>query len=231
MNFPELIPAEFIFRPTRFTASVRLANGKVAYAHVPTTGRLTGVLEPNCRVWLSKAANPKRKMPYNLVLAGLVSGGDCSVNATLANRLFADALAEGRIPAFQYDLIKKEVTIGHSRLDLHLSRDDQSCWIEIKAVTYVSERIGMFPDAPTSRGRKHMEELAELVRGGERASIVFVAQREDVEGFTPHEEIDPVFVKKLREVYQAGVEVHAYRCEVSLKQIQVAEEIPVNLSD
>jgi len=231
MKFPELIPAEFIFRPSRFTASVHLYDGKAAYAHVPTTGRLTGVLEPNCRVWLSKAANSKRKTPYNLVLAGLESGGYCSVNATLANRLFADALTEGSIPAFQYDLIKKEVTIGQSRLDLRLTKDDQTCWIEIKAVTFVAERIGMFPDAPTSRGRKHMEELAELVRGGDRASIVFVAQREDVECFMPHEEIDPEFAEKLREVHRAGVEVHAYRCEVSLEEIRVADEIPVNLID
>lgn len=229
MKFPELIPAEFIFRPTRFTASVRLDDGEAAYAHVPTTGRLTGVLAPNCRVWLSKAANPKRKTPYNLVLAGLEGGGYCSLNATLANRLFADALAERRIQAFQYDLIEKEVTIDNSRLDLRLSKDEQTCWIEIKAVTYVTDGVGMFPDAPTGRGRKHLDELAVLVRAGERASAVFVAQREDVDRFTPHEEIDPDFAEKLREVHLAGVEVHAYRCTVSLKGINVAEEIPVNL--
>ena len=88
----------------------------------------------------------------------------------------------------------------------------------------------MFPDAPTGRGRKHMEELAELVRAGDRASVVFVAQRVDVEGFTPHEEIDPEFAEKLREVHQAGVEVHAYRCAVSTKEISIAEEISVNLN-
>lgn len=229
MKFPELFPAEFIFRPTRFTASVRLDNGKAAYAHVPTTGRLTGVLEPNYRVWLSKAANPKRKTPYNLVLAGLEGGGYCSVNAALANRLFADALSEGRIQAFQYDLIEKEVTIGNSRLDLRLSKDNHTCWIEIKAVTFVSERLGMFPDAPTGRGRKHLEELAELVRVGDRASVVFVAQREDVDSFTPHVEIDPDFAEKLYEVHQAGVEVHAYRCAVSVQEITIEEEVPVTL--
>ena len=229
MKFPELIPAEFIFRPTRFTASVRLDDGKAAYAHVPTTGRLTGVLEPNCRVWLSKAANPKRKTPYNLVLTGLDSGGYCSLNATLANRLFADALEEGRVSAFRYDMLEKEVTVGRSRLDLRLSKGDKTCWIEIKAVTYVTDRIGKFPDAPTGRARKHMDELAELVRKGDRASVVFVAQREDVDRFMPYEEIDPDFAAKLREVHQAGVEVYAYRSAVSLLGIDIAEEIPVNL--
>jgi len=229
MKFPELIPAEFVYRPNRFTAAVHLEQGGAAYAYVPTTGRLTGVLRPGCRVWLSPAVNPQRKTPFNLVLAELESGGLCSVNASLANRLFAEALAEGRITAFQYDLIEREVTFGRSRLDLRLSQGEQTCWIEIKSVTYVDEGVGMFPDAPTARGRRHLDELATLVRQGDRASAVFIAQREDVESFSPYEVIDPDFADKLREVHQVGVEVHAYRCAVSLKEIQVAAEIPVHL--
>jgi len=199
----------------------------VAYAHVPTTGRLTGVLRPGCRVWLSPATNPKRKTPFNLVLVVLENGGLCCVNA--AHRLFAEALAEGRITAFQYDLIEREVTFGRSRLDLRLSQAEQTCWIEIKSVTYVVDGVGMFPDAPTARGRKHMDELATLVRRGDRASIVLIAQREDAESFSPNEVIDPDFADKLCEVQQGGVEVHAYRCVVSISEIEIMEEIPVHL--
>ncbi|MEA3327356.1 MAG: DNA/RNA nuclease SfsA [Chloroflexota bacterium] len=229
MKFPELVPAIFVHRPNRFIAAVHLERGGAAYAHVPTTGRLTGVLQQGCRVWLSPAANPKRKTPYTLILAELENKGLCSVNATLANRLFAEALTERKIAAFKYDLIEREVSFGRSRLDLRLSEGDQTCWIEIKSVTYVKDGVGMFPDAPTARGRKHMDELATLVGQGDRASIVLIAQREDAESFSPHEAIDPDFSEKLREVHQVGVEVHAYRCAVSLKEIKIVEEIPVKL--
>ena len=229
MKFPQLIPAVFVHRPSRFIAAVRLESGDVAYAHVPTTGRLTGVLRPGCRVWLSSATNPKRKTAYTLISVELENKCLCSVNASLANRLFAEALAEGRITAFQYDQIEREVTFGRSRLDLRLSQGEQTCWIEIKSVTYVADGVGMFPDAPTARGRKHMDELATLVRRGERASIVLIAQREDVDSFSPHEVIDPDFADKLREVHQVGVEVHAYRCEVSISEIEITAEIPVHL--
>ena len=229
MKFPELIPAEFVYRPNRFTAAVHLKQGGAAYAYVSTTGRLTGVLRPGCRVWLSPAANPQRKTPFNLVLTELESGGLCSVNASLANQLFSEALADGRISAFQYDRVEREVTFGRSRLDLRLSEGGQTCWIEIKSVTYVEEGVGMFPDAPTARGRRHLEELATLVRQGDRASVVFIAQREDLESFSPYEVIDPDFSETLREVNQGGVEVHAYRCAVNLKEIEVTGEIPVYL--
>ncbi len=229
MKFPELIPAEFVYRTNRFTAAVHLKQGGAAYAYVPTTGRLTGVLRPGCRVWLSPAVNPQRKTPFNLVLTELESGGLCSVNASLANRLFSEALADRRISAFQYDRVEREVSFGRSRLDLRLSKGDRTCWIEIKSVTYVEEGVGMFPDAPTARGRRHLDELATLLGQGDRASVVFIAQREDVESFSPYEVIDPDFADKLREVHQVGVEVHAYCCNVSLKEIQVSAEIPVHL--
>jgi sugar fermentation stimulation protein A len=230
MKFPELIPAIFVKRDNRFTAGVRLEVGGVSAAFVPTTGRLTGVLRPGCRVWLAPAADSKRKMPYTLTLAELEDGGLCCTDATMANRLFDEALHQGKLAAFPYSHIENEVPFGRSRLDFRLSDGAETCWVEVKSVTYARDGVGMFPDAPTSRGRKHLRELAKLAAQGDRASAVFIAQRADAVRFTPFEKIDPAFAAALHKAHANGVEVHAYRCEVSLEKIEIAEETPVELS-
>ena len=229
MNFPELTPARLIKRDQRFVAGVQLDMGKLTTAFVPTTGRLTGVLHPGCRVWVEGVSSPGRKTPFNLVLAELAQGGLCSVNAILANKLFSEAVQAGNLAAFPYPSIQAEVPFGDSRLDFRLSDGKSICWAEVKSVTYAEGGLGMFPDAPTGRGRKHLLELAKLVQRGERACVVFVAQREDALQFAPYEAIDPGFAATLREVRAAGVEVHAYRCAISLQAIKIAEAIPVNL--
>ncbi len=227
MKFPDLVPAIFVKRGNRFTAGVRLEAGGVSSAFVPTTGRLTGVLRPGCQVWLAPATNPKRKTPYTLTLAALENGGLCCTDAAMANRLFAETFAKGKFEAFRYTSIENEVAFGRSRLDFRLSDGDRVCWVEVKSVTYAEEGVGMFPDAPTSRGRKHLRELAKLAARGDRASAVFVAMREDAVRFAPFEAVDPAFAAALREVRTEGVEVHAYRCNVSLEKIEVAEEITI----
>lgn len=229
MNFPTLIPGTFIKRGNRFVADVRLDKGGLARAFVPTTGRLTGALQPGCRVWLEPVQDAKRKTPYNLTLTELAHGGLCSVNAYLANRLFEEAVRLKRMRAFPYEAIDREVPYGRSRLDFRLFNHGQSCWVEVKSVTYAAEGVGRFPDAPTERGRKHLGELAKLAASGDRASVVFVAQREDAARFAPFEAVDPEFSAVLRENHHKGVEVHAYRCAVSTQKIEIVEEIPVDL--
>jgi len=230
VNFPTLTPAVFIKRENRFVGSVRLESGTLTAAFVPTTGRLTGALRPGCRVWLKPNTDPNRKTAYTLLLTELEGGGLCSVNAIMANRLFHEALTRERLAAFSYEEIKSEVPHGSSRLDFHLSKGDDSCWVEVKSVTFVEGGVGLFPDAPTSRGLRHLEALAKLAQRGDRVSAVFIAQRGDAERFTPFEAIDPAFAETLRQVHQAGVEVHAYRCEVRLDKIEIAAKIPVNLN-
>ncbi len=229
MEFSELIPALFVRRGNRFTAGVRLAAGGISTAYIPTTGRLTGVLTPGCKVWLEKAENPDRKTPYTLALSELPGGGLCSTNAYLANVLFAEAVEQGRLGAFPYETVENEVSIGHSRLDFRLSNTEETCWVEVKSVTYVANRVGMFPDAPTSRGRKHLGELEKLAENGDRACAVFIAQREDALAFAPYEAIDPDFAKALRHAVENGVEVHAYRCAVSTERVEIAEELSIRL--
>jgi sugar fermentation stimulation protein A len=229
MQFSELIPAFFAKKGNRFTAGVRLEAGGVSTAFIPTTGRLTGVLTPGCKVWLEKAENPDRKTPYTLVLSELSGGGLCSTNAYLANGLFSEAVEKGGLAAFPYKTVENEVPIGHSRLDFRLSNEGETCWVEVKSVTYVENDVGLFPDAPTSRGRKHLGELEKLAENGDRACAVFVAQRGDALTFAPYEAIDPEFAEALRHAVENGVEVHAYRCAVSTERIEVAEEITIHL--
>ena len=228
MKFPPLQPGILIERKNRFSALVQLDGGKTTTAYVPTTGRLTGALHPGCRVWMVQAHNPGRKTAFTLLLSELPGGGLCSVKATMANALFDEAVSAGQLAAFSFTSIEKEVTYGHSRLDFRLSSPETVCWVEVKSVTFVENGMGMFPDAPTTRGRRHLETLAELAAGGEQASAVFIAQRSDAQRFTPYETVDPEFAAGLRRLNRAGVEVHAYRCDVRLDGIEIAEEIPVD---
>lgn len=229
MKFPELIPGTFIKRDNRFSAAVRLETDSATAAYVPTTGRLTGALRPGCRIWLEQSQVPKRRTPYTLVLTELEHGGLCSVNAIMANWLFYEAVAAGRLAAFPYDQIEKEVPHGRSRLDFRLSQGEDICWVEVKSVTYVEDGVGMFPDAPTSRGRRHLSALTSLITAGDRASAVFIAQRGDAQQFTPFEAVDPAFAEALRMAQQVGVEIHAYRCAVNLEGIEIVGEMPVFL--
>ena len=229
MRFPDLLPARFIKRQNRFSAGVRLESGEAANVYVPTTGRLTGVLVPGCRVWLEPANTPGRKTRFTMALAELESGGLCSTNAHLANTLFYEAVKNGDLAAFTCPNIDREVSFGDSRLDFRLSDGDQACWVEVKSITYAEEGIGRFPDAPTARGRRHLGELAKLATLGERASVVFIAQREDAQKFAPFEDVDPAFTEVLRQIKDVGVEIHAYRCQVSTNAIKISGEIPVDL--
>jgi sugar fermentation stimulation protein A len=229
MQFPPLTPATFIKRDNRFIAGVKLETGRLVSAFVPTTGRLTGALRPGCRVWLERAEDPHRKTAYTLMLTELKGGSLCCVNAILANRLFYEAVNKGQLSAFEFEQVKKEVPYGRSRLDFRLTQGDQVCWVEVKSVTYVGDGVGLFPDAPTGRGRRHLDELANLVARGDQASVVFIAQRGDAVCFAPFEAVDPLFAETLRRVYRQGVAIHAYRCDVGVDKIEIADEIPVEL--
>jgi sugar fermentation stimulation protein A len=225
MKFPELVPAEFLMRPNRFVAIVRFKDGTQASAYVPTTGRLTSALHPGCLVWLEQVKDPRRKIQYTLRLTELEGGGYCGVQAVQANYLFAEAVAAGNLTTFEYSQIEPEVTFGESRLDFRLSDGAGVCWVEVKSVTYAEKGVGKFPDAPTSRGRKHLGELARLAKMGQRASAIFIVQREDAHVFSPFEEMDPEFASALRRIHEQGVEVHAFRCNVNTDSITIISEI------
>jgi len=116
-------------------------------------------------------------------------------------------------------------------LDLLLKDEDRRCWVEAKSVTLVREGTGYFPDAVTSRGRRHLEELVELTSSGERAVILFVVQREDVKSLSSYDESDPEFGAALREAVWCGVEAYAYSCYVSREEIALKQRIPVLVAE
>ncbi len=227
MKMPKLVAGRFLRRDNRFRAAV-LVNGEEASAHVPNSGRLTELFTLDRRIWLTPAGSPNRKTAYDLRLVDY-QGKLVSVDARLPNSLFAEAAAAGRLPDYSFPLIQREVRFGGSRLDFRLSGPEGVCWVEAKSVTLVVDGVARFPDAPTSRGRRHLLELINALEQGDRASVVFVVQRPDARSFRPHHQADPEFAEALTVASEAGVEIRAYSCDVSMEAISLGNEIPVRL--
>jgi sugar fermentation stimulation protein A len=164
-------------------------------------------------------------------LAVVEAGGTLvAVDARLPNRLVAEALAATRLaPLSGYTSCQREVVTGHSRLDFLLQGPHGRCWLEVKSVTRVEEGVARFPDAPTVRGARHLEELATRRAAGDRAAVAFVVQRADANAFGLHPSADPVFNDTLRRVRGVGVEVLAWRCEVSLDGSVITDQIEIRL--
>jgi sugar fermentation stimulation protein A len=225
----ELQPATFVRRDNRFRATVAL-GGVPAALHVPNSGRLGELLVPGAAVWYVPATGETaRKTTGDLVLVER-DGTRVAVDARLPNHLVAEALAEERLaPLAGYTSYRREVASGHSRLDLLLEGPPGRCWLEVKSVTLVEEEVARFPDAPTVRGVRHLEELAARRAAGDRAVVVFVVQRGDAVAFGPHASADPAFGEALRRVHAAGVEVLVWRCGVSLLGSSITDRIEAKL--
>ena len=198
--------------------------------HVPNSGRLCELLRPQSKVWLVPASSlANRKTAFHLAL---VDTGEVlvSADARLPNNLLREAIDAGMLPEFSgYDNISQEVYFHDSRIDLVLSGNPERCYLEAKSVTLVKDGTGLFPDAPTVRGRKHLHSLVEAVHQGYRAAVAFVIQRSDARYFAPNEEADTHFCKALREAARVGVEVYAYTCSVNRCAVEIAGLAPVRM--
>ena len=229
MQFPPLVEGRFIKRLNRFAALVDVEK-RECLVHVPNSGRMGELLVPGYRVLLNPApTGTDRKTAFDLVLTDT---GDAlsSADARLPNKLVAEAFAQGRLPQFAgYATVRPESTFGESRLDFLLEGAEGSCYVETKSVTLVEDRLGLFPDAPTLRGVKHLRSLMGAMDAGHRAAVIFVIQRADAEAFAPHDEADPLLGATLREAVARGVEVSAYRCRVDERSIELADSVPVRL--
>lgn len=231
--FGGLMPGSFVRRENRFRVQVQI-EGALAAAHLPNSGRLQELLVPGARVWLTPAdpaARARRRTGYDLTLVEY-GGRLVSVDARLPTKLLAVALEHGCAPGLpRYPVIRREVTLGRSRIDFWLggSATEPPCWLEAKSVTLVVDGTAQFPDAPTARGRRHLDELVGAAESGERAMVVFVIQRDDARAFTPHDSADPDFGYALRRAAAAGVEVAALSCRVTLEAIRLCTSLPVVL--
>lgn len=229
MRFPPLVEGRFIKRLNRFAALVDVERREYL-AHVPNSGRMGELLVPGFRVLLVPAPEgANRKTSFDLAL---VDTGDAlsSADARLPNKLVAEALTRKRLPQFdEYPVVRAEQAFGESRLDFLLEGPTGKCYVETKSVTLVENGVGLFPDAPTIRGVKHLRSLMAAREAGHQAAVVFVIQRADAEAFTPHDDADPLLGATLREARNAGVSVWAYRCRVSERSIELADPVPVLL--
>lgn len=236
-----LAPARFLERPNRFLVRCRLEEtGRTVEAHLPDPGRLTELLVPERRVRLRPASGRDRKTEWTAVLVES-SRGDrwVSIDTTLPNRLVEKALRAGRLEEFTgWTLEGAEVSVGESRLDFVLTREigrgeaapsqPRKLALEVKSVTLVRDGRGLFPDAVTARGARHVRELERLA-GRERweAAVLFLAQRADVQEVLAAPEIDPDFAAALSEARRAGVRALARRCAVGDEEVRLGEAVPV----
>lgn len=220
--------ASFLRRDNRFTCLVKVA-GSIETAHLANSGRLETVLTPGRTVFVAERASPKRTTKYDVVTAAL---GETfvSVDDRMPMELVNEALVQKALPHFrQYSSIRREVPRGRSRLDFLLSSRTSQCFLEIKSVTLVRNSVAFFPDAPTERGRMHIESLVWAKKEGYEAAVIFVIQRDDAEGFTPNDEVDPEFSQALRLAQIKGLGIYAHKCHVKPNEIELAEQVPIKL--
>lgn len=227
MRLPEpLFEASLLRRVTRFSVLVE-REGRQELVYLANSGRLQELLRRGRVVFLAERPTPDRKTHYDLVLVKLDSQL-ISADARLPNEIVAEALREGKLAPFRhYSQVQREVRFGQSRLDFSLRDQARTCYLEVKSVTLVKEGCALFPDAPTSRGTRHLENLQEARKAGHEAAVIFIVQREDARVFSPHDGADKRFGEQLRRAAAEGVGVFAYRCQVTLKEMRLSQEIPV----
>lgn len=228
MKYERMYEGVFLERPNRFIAYVEIMGQKET-VHVKNTGRCKELLQPGATVYVQKAANPERKTQWDLIG---VKKGERMVNmdSQIPNKVVEEWIREGNLFP-NVTLVKPETTYGKSRFDLYIEADGRKIFMEIKGVTLEDEGVVRFPDAPTQRGVKHVNELVEAVKEGYEAYIFFVIQMKDVKYFTPNAATHPEFAEALREASEKGVNILAYDCEVSKDSIEIGEMVPVFLGE
>jgi sugar fermentation stimulation protein A len=224
--WPSLIQGTLIQRYKRFLADVRLRNGHVVVTHCPNSGSMLACCEPGRTVYVSRHSNPKRRLSYTWELIEMPTSL-VGVNTMVPNRLVKAAILAGRIQGLTgYERVCSEVTYGtNSRIDLLLEKGLKRCFVEVKNCTLVTDGVASFPDAVTARGLKHLKELQNQVRSGDRSVMFYLVQRMDAGLFRPADPIDPAYGQELRRAIQNGVEAMAYDVTIDLKGIEINREI------
>lgn len=225
-----LLKGTLLSRYKRFFADVRLDDGQTVTCHCPNTGSMKTCAIPGMTVYVAYHPSPKRKLAYTWELAA-VADGFIGVNTARPNLVVEEALRTRRVPELSlYDDVRREVKFGeNSRVDFLLSGNGPACYVEVKNVTLKGEGCVTFPDAVTSRGLKHLEELSRLVSAGQRAVQFFFVNRPEGEFFTVAEDIDPAYAAGLRRARQSGVELLAYRAKTTLDGMELGDPVAIHL--
>lgn len=230
MKYTNIRKATFISRPNRFISQCDL-NGEGVVAHVKNTGRCRELLIPGATVFLDEPMGRERKTKYDLVVVEktLSDGSKILVNMDsqapneaaeefVKKRLFPDAIS-----------VRREVTKGKSRFDFCIEEENRTTFLEVKGVTLENDGIASFPDAPTERGVKHIEELIELKSQGYGAAILFVIQMKGISRFSSNDTTHKAFGDALRKAKKSGVDIYAYDCIVTPESMVIDQPVEVKL--
>jgi len=231
MKYKKVEEAVFLSRPNRFIARV-LREGREETVHVKNTGRCRELLVPGARVYLAHSEKAERKTAWDLVAVEKEREGKAPLLINMDSFAPNDAAWEWLRAGNLFPegtLLRREVTFQGSRFDFFASRGEKEAYLEVKGVTLEKDGRVFFPDAPTLRGVKHLEELIQAKKKGHRALILFVIQMEGAISFSPNEDTHPAFGEALRRAKEAGVEILAMDCKVSPDEISLFAPVPVVL--
>lgn len=226
MKYRKTIEATFINRPNRFIANVEL-EGDIIQVHVKNTGRCRELLIPGVSVILEESDNLSRKTKYDLVCVKKNQNW-INMDSQLPNKAAAEWIQGGGLfpePVQVYT----EKTYGNSRFDLYIESEKRKAFIEVKGVTLEEEGIASFPDAPTIRGIKHLNELVKCMEDGYEAYVLFVIQMKGIHVFKPNWKTHKEFGDALIHAFEKGVTILAYDCEVTEDSMNISNPVPVNL--
>ena len=231
MKYNNIIPAVFLSRPNRFIAVVDAGNGP-EQAHVKNTGRCKELLVRGCRVYLSVAANSERSTKYDLVAVEKKQPNGTTTLINMDSQAPNEAVAEWLNSSGLFSknaIFRREITFNNSRFDFGIIESERVSYLEVKGVTLEQNGVALFPDAPTLRGVKHIEELINCANNGIGAYIVFVVQMKGVSVFRPNEATHPEFAKALRTARDAGVRILAVDCSITSDSMKIENYIKIEL--
>jgi sugar fermentation stimulation protein A len=236
MKIENIFHGIFVERPNRFLVHFKLnsTDENIEMAHLRDPGRLTELLTPNVELLLRKATNPNRKTGYDVIAVYhnnrwiLINSG---FHSDLASELIESDLI-GNIN--DYSIERREFTYGNSRIDFLLKTDASiPMLLEVKGCTLVEDGLAKFPDAPTVRGKKHLDELSNSTKNGYEAAVLFLIIRDDAEEFTPNTPMDPDFAASLKNADENGVKIFAYSFQNIYKnnilEIKPYKRVPIVL--
>ena len=226
MIYKNIQKARFLNRPNRFIAHIDI-DGKTEVCHVKNTGRCRELLTENATVFVQKSDNPNRKTKYDLIS---VLKGEKLINmdSQIPNKVFGE-WAQNSGFFGEIKLLKAEKTFENSRFDFYIETDNDKIFVEVKGVTLEQNRVVMFPDAPTERGVKHINELCRSIDNRYKAYIFFILQMDNVKYFTPNRKTHPQFADALKAAAEKGVGVYALDCKVSENSIAADKFVEVRL--
>lgn len=225
MRYQNIVTANFIERPNRFIAYVDIA-GERTKVHVKNTGRCRELLRDNVRVYLEQSDNPERSTAYDLVAVDK-EGRLINMDSNAPNKVAGEWLRAGGLYQ-DVTQVRPETTFGNSRFDFYVeSESGRRAFVEVKGVTLENDNVAAFPDAPSERAVKHVEELIEAHAQGYESYLLFIIQMKGISYVEPNRRTQPAFAEALQRARSAGVHLLAYDCLVREDGMEIGEEVPV----